>query len=183
MSHLSTIAAALALALSTNIAVAQSDSSTQSAPSQDQAGQASNNATDLTSMKNNGRPTTDSAPEKTRQIQSMGTDTGNAQMPTHQPRPSDLTSRTNPGQPSTDSAPEMTRKIMQQDANTGNDQMGHGKDSVRSFTHLDATHSGYVTKEEAKNDKWLMRHFNQCDTDHNGKVSQPEYKACTTGSR
>lgn len=179
MTRLTTIAMAISLGLFANAALAQSNDTQQSAPAQDQQ-----NATDLTSMKNHGHPTTDSAPEKTRMIQNMNSNTGNSQIPQKNvAQPSDLTSMKNHGRPTTDSAPEKTQTIMRQDTSTGNDQMAHRKGVHTDFTTLDGSHNGYVTKADAKNDKWLTKHFNRCDTNKDGRISQPEYNACTSGQR
>jgi hypothetical protein len=179
MTHLTSIALAISFGLAANVALAQSTDTPQNPPAQDQQ-----NHSDLTSMKNNGHPTTDSAPEKTRMIQNQDASTGNDQIPQKKgAEPADLTSMKNQGKSSTDSAPMKTEMIKKGDTTTGNDQMGHRKGVHTDFAELDGSHSGYVTKADAKNDKWLKRHFKRCDSNKDGRISQPEYTTCTTGQR
>ena len=177
MMRLSIISATLALAIAANFAAAQSTdpaaspppTGDQSSPTQDQG--------DLTSMKNQGRPTTDSAPDKTRAIQRQDSRTGNAQMSGATGAGGDLTSMKNQGAPTTDSAPDKTRMIKNQDRTTGNAQMPQAK-TPASFATLDAGHAGYVTRGQAKGDPWLSQHFDACDADHDGRLTRPEYTTC-----
>lgn len=56
---------------------------------------------------------------------------------------------------------------------------------VPSMRHVDrpafrslAGSKGYVTRNEARQDRWLSNHFSQCDTNHDGRISQSEYQQC-----
>lgn len=37
---------------------------------------------------------------------------------------------------------------------------------------------GYVTRNGAASDAWLMRHFPACDANHDGRITRDEYDAC-----
>lgn len=179
MTRRTAIAMLISLGLLANAAVAQSNDAPQSPTTQVQQ-----NHSDLTSMKNHGHPTTDSALEKTRMIQNTDSSTGNAQIPQKNgARPADLTSMKNQGRSTTDSVPEKAEAIKRQDASTGNDQMAHRKDVHTDFAAPESSHNGYVTKRDAKNNKWLTKHFNRCDTNKDGRISQPKYNTCATGQR
>ncbi|HJU27502.1 MAG TPA: hypothetical protein VJ722_12565 [Rhodanobacteraceae bacterium] len=47
------------------------------------------------------------------------------------------------------------------------------------FDSLDASHQGYLTRQDAAADSWLASHFAQCDADRDGRVTRPEYTACS----
>lgn len=130
MNHLSPIAAVIALGFASSMALAQY-SPQPAQDQQQQQNQQQNRQGDLTSQKNQGKPTTDSAPEKTRAIMNQDSRTGNAQMPqqaSHQPQFATLDKRHHG---------YVTKKEVRHDAWL-----------KKNFARCDTDHDGQVSQSE-----------------------------------
>jgi|SRR5450755_808708 hypothetical protein len=90
---------------------------------------------------------------------------------------------TDPNQPAKVEDPEAP--TAGHDDVTGNDLISPDSRQVEKatiahpeFRTLDINNRGYLTADDVKSNKWLIRNFARCDADHDGHLSQQEYANC-----
>jgi hypothetical protein len=73
---------------------------------------------------------------------------------------------------------DMTNQHDQQDP-TATPGAGRRQGGPAPFETLDRGHAGYLSRDDARGDPWLARHFERCDADRDTRVTRAEYEACT----